>query len=83
MDLDKKGVGYFDTYAPVTRTTIIRVLFALVSLNDLIVHQMDVKIAFLNGVVDEEIYMEQLEGYVLPRNEQKVCKLVISLYGLK
>lgn len=79
----KEGIDYFDTYAPVARTTTIRVLFALASINDLAVHQMDVKTAFLNGDLDEEIYMEQPEGYILPGNEQKVCKLVKSLYGLK
>ena len=44
---------------------------------------MDAKIAFLNGDLDEEVYMEQPEGFVLPRNEKKVCKLVKSLYSLK
>jgi hypothetical protein len=44
---------------------------------------MDVKITFLNGNLDEEVYMDQPEGFVLPENERKVCKLVKSLYGLK
>lgn len=44
---------------------------------------MDVKTTFLNGDLDENIYMEQPEGYVLPGNELKMCKLVKSLYGLK
>lgn len=61
----------------------IRELFPLDSLNDLIVHQIDFKISFLNGDTNEEIYMDQPEGYMLPGNEQKVCKLVKSLYRLK
>ena len=44
---------------------------------------MDVKTTFLNGNFDEEVYMEQPEGFVLLGNEKKVCKLVMSLYGLK
>ena len=44
---------------------------------------MDVKIAFLNGDLDEEIYMIQPEGFTAPGKEKKVCKLVKSLYGLK
>ena len=79
----KEGIDYFDTYAPVARITSIRILFALASIYDLYVHQMDVKTAFLNGDLDEEVYMEQPEGFVLPGNEHKVCKLVKSLYGLK
>jgi hypothetical protein len=79
----KEGVDYFDTYSPVARITSIRVLFALASIYKLYVHQMDVKTAFLNGDLKEEVYMEQLEGFIFPGNEEKVCKLVKSLYGLK
>ena len=46
-------------------------------------HQMDVKIAFLNGDLEEEICMDQPESCVVPGKEKKVCKLVKSLYGLK
>ena len=79
----KEGIDYFDTYAPVARITSIRVLLALASMFDLCVHQMDVKTAFLNGDLNEEVYMDQPEGFVLPGNEKKVCKLTRSLYGLK
>ncbi|RVW75946.1 Retrovirus-related Pol polyprotein from transposon TNT 1-94 [Vitis vinifera] len=66
-----------------TRITSIRVLIVLASIHNLDVHQMDVKTAFLNGDLEEEIYMEQPKGCVVPRKEKKVCKLVKSLYGLK
>ena len=79
----QKGVDYFDTYAPVARITSIRVLFALASIHDLYIHQMDVKTTFLNGDLDKEVYMEQPEGFVLPGNKKKVCKRVKSLHGLK
>ncbi|GJW90879.1 zinc finger, CCHC-type containing protein [Tanacetum coccineum] len=79
----KERIDYFDTYALVTRITTIRLLLALASIHNLVIHQMDVKTAFLNGDLDEEVYMKQPEGFVMPGNEHKVCKLVKSLYGLK
>ena len=62
----KEGLDYFDTYSPVTRLTSIRMILAIAALCNLEVHQMDVKTAFLNGVLDEEIYMEQPEGFSAP-----------------
>ena len=79
----KEGLDYFDTYSPVSRITSIRMLIAIASLNNMEIHQMDVKTAFLNGELDEEIYMEQPEGFVVQGQENKVCKLVKYLYGLK
>ncbi len=79
----KEGIDYFDTYAPVARTSTIRILIALASIYNFEIHQMDVKTAFLNGDLEEEIYMEQPEGFVMPGQENKVCKLIKSLYGLK
>jgi hypothetical protein len=61
----------------------IRVLLSLVASYGLLVHQMDVKITFLNGELNEEIYMDQADGFVVKGEEQKVCKLLKSLYGLK
>ena len=81
--LVSKGEDLFDTYSPAARMTTIRVLLPLAASYGLLVHQMDVKIAFLNGELDEEIYMEQPDGFVAKGQEKKVCKLLKSLYGLK
>ena len=78
----KEGLDYFDTYSLVTRITSIRMLIALMAVYSLKIHQMYVKTTFLNGELEEEIYMEQSEGSVVPEKEYKVCKLVMSLYGL-
>ncbi|KAL0323616.1 UNVERIFIED_CONTAM: Retrovirus-related Pol polyprotein from transposon TNT 1-94 [Sesamum angustifolium] len=67
----KKGIDYFDTYSPVTKIETIRALIALSAINDLMIHQMDVKTAFLNGDLEEPIYMEQPEGFVVPGLESK------------
>ena len=79
----KEGLNYFDTYSPVTRISSIRMLIAITAIHNLEIHQMDVKTAFLNGDLDEEIYMEQPEGFIVLGQEKKVCQLVKSLYGLK
>ena len=79
----KKDIDYFDTYSPVTKISTIRTLIAIAAIHGLVVHQMDVKTAFLNGELREEIYMAQPEGFVIEGQESKVCKLRKSLYGLK
>ena len=79
----KEGEDFFDTYSHVARLTIIRALLSLAASYGLIVHQMDVKTAFLNGELDEEIYMDQPDGFVVMGQESKVCKLSKSLCGLK
>ena len=79
----REGLDYFDTYSPVTRITSIRMLIAIAAIHNLEIHQMDVKTVFLNGNLDEEIYMEQPEGFIVHGQEKKVCRLVKSLYGLK
>ncbi|GKA83018.1 zinc finger, CCHC-type containing protein [Tanacetum coccineum] len=78
----KSGIDYFDTYAPVARISTIRLLIAMASIHNLIIHQMDVK-TFLNGDLEEEVYMNQPQGFIMPGNENKVCKLIKSLYRLK
>ena len=66
-----------------TRISSIRVLIAVALVLNLMIQQMDVKTAFMNGELEEKIYMDQLEGCIVPRDEQKVCKLVKLLYELK
>ena len=79
----REGLDYFDTYSPVTIITSIRMLIAIAAVYKLEIHQMDVKTAFLNGDLEEEIYLEQPEGFIVPGQEQKVFRLIKSLYGLK
>jgi len=57
-------------------------LMAIAALHNLKIHQMDVKTAFLNGELNEEIYMEQPKGFIVPSQKKKVRRLVKSLYGL-
>jgi len=77
------GVDYNETFAPVAKFTSIRCILALAALEDMEIHQMDVKTAFLNGELEEEIYMEQPQGFMHQGAEHLVCKLHKSLYGLK
>ena len=79
----KKEIDFFHTYSPVTKISTIRTPIALATIHDLVVHQTDVKTTFLNGDLEEEIFMSQPEGCNVPRQENKVCKLKKSLYGLK
>lgn len=74
-------LDYDETFAPVARITTFRMMMAFAIQNDLLVHQMDVKTAFLNGELSEEIYMKIPEG--VTGNENHVCKLNKALYGLK
>ncbi|GJX47589.1 zinc finger, CCHC-type containing protein [Tanacetum coccineum] len=76
-------IDYFDTYALVARISTIKLLIAMALIHNLIIHQMDVKTTFLNGDLDEEVYMNQPQGFIMLGNENKVCKLINSLYGLK
>lgn len=63
----KEGDNYFGTYSPVARMTTIQILLSLVASYGLKVHQIDVKITFINGELDEEIYLDQPKGFVIPR----------------
>ena len=79
----KEGEDFFDTYSPVAWIATIRVLFALAASYGLHVHQIDVKTAFLYVELEEEIYMEQPDGFVVLGEENKVGRLIKFLYSLK
>ncbi|GJS17927.1 retrotransposon protein, putative, ty1-copia subclass [Tanacetum coccineum] len=76
-------VDYEETFSPVADIRAIRILIAIVAFYDYEIWQMDVKIAFLNRHLSEEVYMVQPEGFVNPKFLNRVCKLKRSIYGLK
>ena len=78
-----QGVDYDETFSPVAMLKSVRVLLAIATYFDYEIWQMDVKTAFLNGNIEEELYMVQPQGFVNPKDAGKVCKLQRSIYGLK
>jgi len=78
-----EGVDYTETFAPVVKYQSLRTILALAAAQSWEVHQMDVKTAFLNGVLKEEVYMDLPTELKTPDQEGKVCKLKRSIYGLK
>ena len=79
----KPGIDYNETFAPVARLDTIRTLIALAAKNSWKMYKLDVKSAFLNGVLQEEVYVEQPDGFIVQGEEDKVYKLHKALYGLK
>ncbi|GJV58741.1 retrotransposon protein, putative, ty1-copia subclass [Tanacetum coccineum] len=76
-------IDYEETFSHVADIRAIRILIAITAFYDYEIWQIDVKIAFLDGYLSEEIYMEQPEGFVNPNFPNRVCKLKRSIYGLK
>ncbi|KAJ3673013.1 hypothetical protein LUZ60_006387 [Juncus effusus] len=79
----QEGVHFEETFAPVARLESIRLLLAYASIKGFALFQMDVKSAFLNGFLEEEVYVEQPPGFKDPTNPDHVYKLTKALYGLK
>ena len=79
----REGIYYNEIFPSVVKHTSIRVILGFVTMHDMELEQLDVKTAFLHGDLEEEIYMQQLEGFKEPGKEDYVCLLKRSLYGLK
>ncbi|KAJ9557316.1 LOW QUALITY PROTEIN: hypothetical protein OSB04_011930 [Centaurea solstitialis] len=77
------GIDYDETFSPVAKMSSVRICIALAAIHHWPLHQLDVKNAFLNGVLEEEVYMEQPPGFIVKEEASKVCRLRRSLYGLK
>ena len=79
----KKDIDYKVTFSPISSNDSFRIIMTLVAHYDLELYQMDIKTAFLNGNIDEIIYMVQLENFESNDSKKLVCKLKRSIYGLK
>ena len=77
------GIDYLETFVPLEKMNTVRVLLSLAARNDWSLHQMNLKNAFLNGELNEEVYMQLSLGFEEDFFKDKVCKLLKSLYGLK
>jgi hypothetical protein len=78
-----EGIDYEETFAPIARYTSIRTIIALVAKMKWKLHQMDVKTTFLNGVIEEEVHIEQPQGFEVEDRKSHVYRLKKALYGLK
>ena len=79
----KEGIDYNETFSPVAMLKSVRILLAVAAALDYEIWQMDIKTAFLNGELEEDIYMQQPKGFIALGQEHMVCKLHRSIYGLK
>jgi hypothetical protein len=79
----KKCIDFDEIFSHVVKMTSIRTILSLVAVEDLHLEQLDVKIVFLHGDLEEEIYMQQPQGYEVKGKENLVCRLKKRLYGLK
>ena len=79
----KEGVDYEETFSPVAMLKSIRILLSISACLDYEIWKMDAKMAFMNGYLEESIYMIQPKGFVAKDQQQKACKLLRSIYRMK
>ncbi|GJS84616.1 retrovirus-related pol polyprotein from transposon TNT 1-94 [Tanacetum coccineum] len=79
----EEGIDFEESFAPVARLEAIRIFLAFAAHMNMVVYQMDIKTAFLNGNLREEVYVNQPDGFVDPDNPNHMYKLKKALYGLK
>ena len=77
------GIDYQETFTPVAKLNIVKIMLSLVANKDWPLFQLDVKNTFPNGDLTEEVYMKIPPGFETQSTKNKVCKLKRSLYGLK
>ena len=78
----KKGINFDEIFSPIVKMTSIITNLSIVAVEDLHLEQLDVKTAFLHGDLEEEIYMQQPQGYEFKGKDKLVCRLKKSVYGL-
>ena len=81
--IQEEGIDYGETFAPVARLEAVRLLLAFACMSGFKLFQMDVKSAFLNGYINEEVYVDQPPGFEDHQHLNHVFKLKKALYGLK
>ena len=79
----KKGIDFDEIFSPVVKMNSIRTILSLAAVEDLHLEQLDVKTSFLHGDLEEEIYMQQPQGYEVKEKENFICRLKKRLYGIK
>ena len=79
----KKGIGFDEIFSPVVKMTSIRTVLILVAVEYLHLEQLDVKTVLLHGYLEEEINMQQRQGYEVKGKENFICRLKKNLYAMK